>query len=282
MAAKIIDGDTIAAGLLQETKKKIDELKEKSVSPKLSVILVGESPASEIYVGKKKIACETLGVEFELLRFKETITEKEILETINELNLDFGTHGILVQLPLPKHIDKAKIISAVSPLKDVDGFTAFNLGLLCHGKEEIVSCTALAILKLIESTGQEIEGKDACIVNHSIVVGRPLSQLLLNRGATVTVCHAGTKDLGFFTKQADILVTAVGKPGLIKAEMVKPGAIVIDGGIAKENGKTKGDVDFDSAKEIASFITPVPGGVGPMTVACLMHNLAVLAEIQRK
>jgi len=282
MAAIIIDGDTIAAGILEETKKMVDGLKDKSVFPKLSVILVGENPASEIYIERKKLACETLGIEFELLRLRETITEKELAHTINELNFHFDTHGILVQLPLPRHIDRAKIIGGISPLKDVDGFTAFNLGLLCHGKEEIVSCTALAIVKLIESTGQEIAGKNACIVNHSIVVGRPLSQLLLNRNATVTICHAGTEGIDFFTRQADILVTAVGKPGLIKSDMVKAGAIVIDAGIARENGKTKGDVDFDAVKEIASYITPVPGGVGPMTVACLMQNLAKLAALQRK
>lgn len=282
MTAQIIDGDTIAAGILEETKKQVDALKGKSMFPKLSVILVGENPASELYVEKKKLAASALGIEFELLRFKESISERELIRAINELNFHFGTHGILVQLPLPKHIDKAKVIDAISPLKDVDGFTAFNLGLLCQGKEEIVSCTAQAILKLIESTGTVIQGKSVCIVNHSIVVGRPLAQLLLNRNATVTVCHAQTKDLCFFTKQADILVTAVGKPGLIKAGMVKQGAIVIDAGIAKENGKTKGDVDFNSVKEVASFITPVPGGVGPMTVACLLHNTALIASLQRK
>ena len=184
--------------------------------------------------------------------------------------------------PKPDGGDEEAILEEISPLKDVDGFTAFNLGLLALNQEGIVSCTALGILKLIESTGTKLEGKNACIVNHSVVVGRPLSQLLLNRNATVTVCHAATKDLASFTKNADLLITAVGKPGLIKAEMVKPGAIVIDAGISRQGEKTLGDVEFEAVKQVASFITPVPGGVGPMTVACLMQNTVTLAAMQAK
>lgn len=282
MAAKIINGDKIAASILEETKKKVGELKVRAISPKLVVILLGENPASEAYVGKKKIAAEALGIEFELLRFPEDFSEKELVSLLNELNFRVGAHAVLVQLPLPGHMDVARVLDAVSPLKDVDGFTAFNLGLLDHGREEIVSCTAYGILKLVESTGVRIEGANVCIINHSIIVGRPLAQMMLNRNATVTVCNAFTKDLASFTKKADVLVVAVGKHGLISADMVKPGAIVIDAGIARLDGKIVGDIDFEAVKETAGFITPVPGGVGPMTVACLMRNVAILASVQRK
>ncbi len=282
MGAKIIGGDKISAAILERTKKDCDALRKKNITPKLAVILVGSNKASELYIAKKRAACSALGIEFDLFRFKQSVEESEIVSLIKELNYKFGVHGILVQLPLPQGFDTARVIDSISPLKDVDGFTSFNLGLLCHGKEEIVSCTANGILKLIESSGKKIEGSRVCIVNHSIVVGRPLAQLLLNRNATVTVCNRFTKDLGSVTKEADILVTAVGKPGLIKPEMVKQGAVVIDAGIAKAGEKTVGDVDFAGVKEAASFITPVPGGVGPMTVACLMQNVVKLASLQRR
>ncbi len=282
MGAKIIGGDKIAAAVLERAKNDCDALKKRNITPTLSVILVGSNPASELYIEKKRLACKALGIEFDLFRFDQSVKESEIISLIKELNYKFGVHGILVQLPLPQHFDSARILDTISPLKDADGFTSFNLGLLCHGEEEIVSCTANGVLKLIESTGTKIEGSNVCVVNHSIVVGRPLAQLLLNRNATVTICNRFTKDLASFTKKADILVTAVGKPGLIKPEMVKQGAIVIDAGIAKLEGKTVGDVEFAGVKETASFITPVPGGVGPMTVACLMQNVVKLASLQRR
>jgi len=280
--AEVIDGAGIAASLLEQTKNEVDALKQRGISPTLAVILVGNNPASELYIEKKKLACEALGITFDLFRFKETVSEKELLELIKALNYKVGMHGILVQLPLPPKIDKHRILDSISPLKDVDGFTSFNLGLLAYGNEELASCTAKGIIKLIESTGLDPKGKNVCIVNHSIVVGRPLSQMILNRNATVTVCHQFTQDLASFTSKADILVTAVGKPGLITADMVKQAAIVIDAGIAKADGKTVGDVDFGEVSQKASFISPVPGGVGPLTVACLLQNVAKLASMQRK
>ncbi len=268
-----------AANLFKESNTLLEELRSKGVKPGLAVILVGNNPASELYIKKKKIACDELSITFELLRFDEKVSQEKILQTIDKLNNKETINAILVQLPLPKNFDTPKILNTISPLKDVDGFTAFNLGLLNYEKEEIVSCTAQGIVRLLESTGTVIEGSNACIVNHSIVVGRPLSQLLLNRGATVTICHSKTTDLAMHTKNADILITAVGKPKLINGTMVKSGAIVIDAGIAKENGKTVGDVDFESVKDIASYITPVPGGIGPMTIACLVFNVAKLAML---
>ncbi len=275
----ILTSKKTAANLFKETNSLLEGLRKKNVKAGLAVILVGNNPASELYVKKKKIACDELDITFELLRFDEKVSQEELLQTLSDLNNKETIHAVLVQLPLPKQLDTLKILNTVSPLKDVDGFTAFNLGLLNYGKEEIVSCTAQGIVKILESTGTVIEGSNACIINHSIVVGRPLAQLLLNRGATVTICHAKTTDLAMHTKQADILITAVGKPKLINGDMVKSGAVVIDAGITKENGKTVGDVDFESVKEVASYITPVPGGIGPMTIACLVYNVAKLASL---
>jgi len=282
MPAKVISSDKLAATVFRDADKEIVLLKSRHAIPSIAVILVGSSPASELYIEKKKQAADALGIDFDLFRFKESVSEREIITLISALNRKLNIFAILVQLPLPKHMKVQKVIDSISPLKDVDGFTSFNLGLLAHGEEGIVSCTAQAILRLIESTNAKIKGSNVCIVNHSIVVGRPFSQLMLNRGATVTICNEFTKNLGAFTKQADILVTAVGKPGLIKADMVKPGAIVIDAGIARQQGKTFGDVDFENVKKAVSFITPVPGGVGPMTVACLMQNVVKLTALQRK
>ena len=206
----VLTSKKTAANLFKETNSLLEELRKKNVKAGLAVILVGSNPASELYVKKKKIACDELGINFELLRFDKKVSQEELLQTISELNDKQTVNAILVQLPLPKNLDTPKILNTVSPLKDVDGFTAFNLGLLNYEKEKIVSCTAQGIVRLLESTGAVIEGSNACIVNHSIVVGRPLAQLLLNRGATVTICHAKTSDLAMHTKNADILVTAVG------------------------------------------------------------------------
>ncbi len=280
MPAQLIDGKEMAKAILIQAKKDVGQMLERRARPTLSVIQVGSDPASDLYVEKKKLACQSLGIEFDFYLYDTNISQRDLLIVVKELNSKFHTHGILVQLPLPGSIDTEKVINTISPIKDVDGFTAFNLGLLEHGKEGFVSCTAQSILKLIESTGQPLEGANACIANHSILVGRPLASLLLNKGATVTICHKQTKDLAEHTRKADILVTAVGKPGLIKAEMVKPGAIVIDAGINRQSNKILGDVDFEAVKDVASFITPVPGGVGPMTVACLMHNTVKAALLQ--
>jgi methylenetetrahydrofolate dehydrogenase (NADP+)/methenyltetrahydrofolate cyclohydrolase len=282
LPAKAIDGKALSKQVLEKAQKLAGLLKQKRIIPNLSVILLGNDPASELYVEKKKQACESLGLNFHLYEKKINVSEKEILLLITQLNFQSHVHGILVQLPLPEGISQNKVLNAITPVKDVDGFTAFNTGLLAHSQEGMVSCTAKGIVKLVESTGVKIPGSNVCIINHSIVVGRPLAQLFLNRNATVTVCHAHTKDLASFTKAADILVTAVGKPGLVTAEMVKPGAVVIDAGIAKKGGATVGDVDFEAVKEVAGFITPVPGGVGPMTVACLIENLVTAAAMQSK
>ena len=275
MPAKLIDGKKLSEEILAKAKERAAKLGKK---PVLAVILVGEDPASQVYIEKKRQACEKAGVQSKLYSFCGTVEQQEVLEQIKKLNEDSSVSGILVQLPLPKNFDRNTVLEAVSPAKDVDGFTAENMGKLSLGKEEMVSCTASGILKLIESTGTDVKGKNCCIVNHSIVVGRPLAQLLLNRDATVSLCHKFTKNLEEFTKNADILITAAGVPNLIKGEMVKQGAVVIDAGITRSNGKIVGDLEFDSVKEKASAVTPVPGGVGPMTVACLIENTVKAAE----
>lgn len=282
MAAKIIDGKKISESIIADVKKQVFELKAKGINPCLAVLLAGNNPASSFYVKKKQEACALAGIESRLFCFNETVSEKELLEQVAELNADKSVHGILVQLPLPKHVDFVKIINSVAPKKDVDGFTAANIGNLALGIEELASCTPKGIIKLIESTGVQIEGKNCCIVNHSIVVGKPLALLLLNRNATVSVCNKFTKKLEAETRRADILITAVGKKGLIGKSGIKKGAIVIDAGIFIENSRTFGDVDFEQAKQQASFITPVPGGVGPMTVACLMENTVIACKKQTK
>lgn len=278
MPAKLIDGQAVSKAVLDRVKKQVQSLKNQGVAPKLAVVLAGNNSASELYVEKKKKACGQLGIAFELARFGQDVSEQELIGAVRALDDRNDVHAILVQLPLPKSVDRFAVLDEVSPEKDADGFTSVNLGLLDHGNETIVSCTALGILKLVESTGTKIEGSNVCIVNDTIVVGRPLARLFMNRKATVEVCNFYTKDLAAHTRNADILVTAVGKPCLITGEMVKPGAIVIDAGISKSGEKTVGDVDFEAVKKVASFITPVPGGVGPMTIACLAGNVAALAS----
>lgn len=277
MPAKLIDGKKLSEEILARARERVSKLKQK---PVLAVVLVGDSPASQLYVEKKRQACEKVGVQSKLYSLCESASQEEVVAKVKELNSDSSVSGILVQLPLPKNFDRNQVLEAISSAKDVDGFSAENLGKLALGVEETVSCTASGIIKMIESTGTDLKGKNCCIVNHSIVVGRPLAQLLLNRNATVSVCNEFTKNLAEFTKKADVLITAAGVPGLIKKEMVKPGAIVIDAGIARDGKKVVGDVEFDSVKEIASAITPVPGGAGPMTIACLIENTVNAAENQ--
>jgi len=279
MPAKIIDGSAIAKCMLEEAREAAAALEKR---PKLAVILVGGDPGSKIYVQKKQQACEQAGIVSEVFHFPDAVPERELLERVRKLNADKSVSGILLQLPLPPNLGRNRLLEAIDPRKDVDGFTPKNIGRLALGIEGMVSCTPMGIIKLIESTGAELRGKNCCIISHSIVVGKPLAQLLLNRDATVTVCHKYTKNLSEFTKKADILITAAGVPGLITAGMVKKGAVVIDAGIAKKGGKTAGDVDFEKVSAVAGFITPVPGGVGPMTVACLMHNTVNAALLQRR
>ncbi len=276
MPAKIIDGKKIADVILNNLKSKIKNLKQK---PGLGLVLVGDNPASEIYVNFKEKTCKEMGFYCERFNLDKNIGELDLLKLVNDLNQKTNVHGILVQLPLPKQIDEHLIINSILPHKDVDGFTPINLGNLLSGKTIMAPATARAVLYLIESTGTKIEGKNAVVVGRSKIVGKPTAILLLDKNATVTICHSKTKNLADFTKKADILVVAVGKPKLITKDMVKEGAIVIDVGINKINGKVVGDVDFENVKYVASYITPVPGGVGPMTIAMLMDNTLKAMEL---
>lgn len=270
----ILDGKTLRKKILSGLKEKIDKLEQK---PNLVVILVGNNPASQIYVNNKNKIAHEIGIKSEVIVYPENVSENELLNKIEELNQDKNVTAILVQLPLPKHISKEKIINAISPDKDVDGFTPYNYGKLFSGeKPNVYPCTPKGILLLLDEYNIELEGKHAVVIGRSNIVGRPVAQMLLDRNATVTMCHSRTKNLEQITKTADILISAVGK-NIIKGEMLKSNCVVIDVGIFKdENGKTRGDVDFDSAINLASYITPVPGGVGPMTIASLMLNTVEL------
>lgn len=284
MSAKILEGKIFAAKIKEAVKKEMAELREKSgLVPGLAVILVGENPASKVYVANKERSCGEMGMYSVMVRLPENTTKEELLAHIARLNEDKAIHGILVQLPLPAHIapDEAEILQAIHPLKDVDGFHPENVGRLSIGEEGLIPCTPLGCIKMLELAGIEIEGKHAVIVGRSNIVGKPMYNLLLKRNATVTVCHSRTQELSRFTRQADILVAAVGKPHFITAEMVKPGAVVLDVGINRlPNGKLAGDVDFAAVKETAGAITPVPGGVGLLTIAMLMHNTVQAAKMQ--
>lgn len=272
----ILDGKALRDKLLAELKLKVDKFK---IKPSLVVILVGEDPASQIYVNNKKKTAEKLGINSEIINYPADISEDVLLDKINDLNKDETVTGILVQLPLPKHIDKFKVINAISPEKDVDGFTPENFGKLFAGEEPYVyPCTPKGILLLLDEYNIELDGRHVVIVGRSNIVGKPLSQMMLSRNATVTVCHSHTQNLSDITKTADIVVSAAGEK-IIEEKMLKSGCVVVDVGIFKdENGKTRGDVDFDKVSRKTSFITPVPGGVGPMTIASLMLNTVELFE----
>ena len=284
MSAKIIDGKAVAKEIRSEISERVAELKKKGVTPGLAVILVGENPASQLYVSFKEKACIELGMYSRKINLLATLTQEELLNIIHELNEDNQIHGILIQLPLPKQIDTNKIIEAISPEKDVDGFHPIDLGRMITGQDAFLSCTPYGILKLLKFSGIELTGKHAVIVGRSNIVGKPMGQILLNENCTVTFVHSQTRNLKEITQLGDILIVAIGIQEFIDASYVKPGAIVIDVGINKnEFGKTVGDVNFDQVKEIASYITPVPGGVGPMTITMLMRNTVKAAEaIYRK
>ncbi|MBI2144535.1 bifunctional methylenetetrahydrofolate dehydrogenase/methenyltetrahydrofolate cyclohydrolase FolD [Candidatus Woesearchaeota archaeon] len=269
MTATILDGKAVAERIKAAVKAEVAKRREK---PGLAAVIVGENPASRVYVGMKQKACEEAGIYSELHKLPEKATEKELLQLIERLNEDRKIHAILVQLPLPKHINEEKILAAVAVEKDVDGFNPVNAGKLAAGNEEAVPCTPKGIIRLLEEHKFEIGGKNAVVVGRSNIVGRPVAMMLLNRDATVTICHSKTKDLKQHTKNADILIAAVGKPKMITADMVKDGAAVIDVGTTKLGGKLTGDVDFEAVKKKAACITPVPGGVGPMTIAMLLEN----------
>ncbi|WP_440111963.1 bifunctional methylenetetrahydrofolate dehydrogenase/methenyltetrahydrofolate cyclohydrolase FolD [Acidovorax sp. BL-A-41-H1] len=279
MTAQLIDGNALSRQLRAEVAQRAAALTARGHQPGLAVILVGEDPASAVYVRNKIKACEDSGVRSIFEKYEATLSEAALLERIAALNADPAVHGILVQMPLPKHIDPHKVIEAISTSKDVDGYSVLSAGELMAGLEGFRPCTPYGSMKLIESTGQSIKGKHAVVIGRSNTVGKPMALLLLQANATVTVTHSGTPDLGYHTRQADIVVAAVGRANTLTADMVKPGAIVIDVGInRKADGKLCGDVDFESVKEVAGWITPVPGGVGPMTITMLLVNTIEAAE----
>lgn len=280
---QIIDGKKISAQIKEELKEKVALMKEQGITVTLAVIQVGNDPASTVYVGNKKKACEYIGIRSLSYELPEETKEEDLLSLISELNERKDVNGILVQLPLPKHISEEKVLDSISPLKDVDGFHPQNVGALCIGKPGFVSCTPAGIIQLLKRSGIEIAGKECVVIGRSNIVGKPMALLLLRENGTVTIAHSKTASLKEVTKKADILVAAVGKPRMITEDYVKEGAVVIDVGIHRnENNKLCGDVDYESVAPKCSAITPVPGGVGPMTIAMLMHNCVESVSLQNR
>lgn len=283
MAAQLLDGKTLSAQIKENLAKETEALRQKGINVGLAVIIVGDDSASRIYVNNKKKACEACGIYSEEYALDKNTTEEELLKLIDTLNHKKEINGILVQLPLPDGIDAEKVLLSISPEKDVDAFHPVNVGKIMIGNFDFLPCTPAGVMELIRLTGIEVSGKECVVVGRSNIVGKPQAMLLLHENGTVTICHSRTKNLKEVCRRADILVAAVGKPKFITADMVKEGAIVIDVGMDRdENGKLCGDVDFDEVKNVASAITPVPGGVGPMTIAMLMKNTVKAAEIQNK
>lgn len=279
MTAQLIDGNALAKRVREEVAGRTQALKAKGVQPHLAIVLVGEDPASQVYVKHKVADSEQTGLKATLERHPATLTEADLLARIRALNDDASVHGILVQLPLPKHMDSHKVIETISPAKDVDGFHVASAGALMVGQPGFWPCTPYGCLKMLDSIGYDLKGKHAVVIGRSNIVGKPMAMMLLGRDATVTVCHSRTRDLAAFTRQADVVVAAVGKRDVLTRDMVKPGAVVIDVGMNRNDaGKLCGDVDFDGVKEVAGWITPVPGGVGPMTRAMLLVNTLEAAE----
>lgn len=279
MSSVIINGKEIGQEIRTGVATRVQALKEKGITPGLAVILVGDNPASKTYVANKQKSCEQIGMYSELVKLPEEISEQALLEKICELNECASIHGILVQLPLPKHINEDKVIQTISPEKDVDGFSPISVGKMMLGQDTYLPCTPYGVMKMLEHAGIDVAGKHAVIVGRSHIVGKPMGQLLLQKDATVTYTHSKTPDLPSFTKQADILIAAVGRANFITSEHIKEGAVVIDVGINRnEDNRLCGDVDFDDVQGIASHITPVPGGVGPMTITMLLENTVQAAE----
>ena len=279
MTAQRIDGNALSQKLRAEVTSRTQILKAKGITPGLAVILVGENPASQVYVRNKVKACQDSGLHSLLEKYAEDMTEKALLDRIESLNQDPSIHGILVQLPLPKHIDSQKVIEAISPHKDVDGFHIASAGALMTGMPGFWPCTPYGFMKMLESIGYYLKGKHAVVIGRSNIVGKPMAMMLLQKNATVTICHSATPDLKAMTLQADVIVAAVGKRNVLTADMVKPGAVVLDVGMNRnDEGKLCGDVDFDGVEKVASYITPVPGGVGPMTITMLLVNTLEAAE----
>jgi methylenetetrahydrofolate dehydrogenase (NADP+)/methenyltetrahydrofolate cyclohydrolase len=277
---QIIDGKGIALEIRGEIAKEVEQLKQdRGFVPGLGVVLVGDNPASQVYVRMKEKACEQAGIYSEEHRLSAETTQEDLTKLVNELNSNPKIHGILVQLPLPDHLDENAILEAVDPKKDVDGFHPVNVGKLVTNQADLVACTPLGVIKLLEKIGCEIKGKNAVIVGRSNIVGKPTAMLLMHRHATITVCHSRTQNLPDVVRQADIVIAAIGRAKFIKGDWIKPGAVVIDVGINRqEDKKLVGDVDFEEAKEVAGWITPVPGGVGPMTIAMLLYNTLLAAK----
>ncbi|WP_305873916.1 bifunctional methylenetetrahydrofolate dehydrogenase/methenyltetrahydrofolate cyclohydrolase FolD [Helicobacter pylori] len=280
----LLDGQALAYDIEKDLKNKIQTITAQThKSPKLAVILVGKDPASITYVNMKIKACERVGMDFDLKTLQENITEAKLLSLIKDYNTDQNISGVLVQLPLPRHIDTKMILEAIDPNKDVDGFHPLNIGKLCTQKESFLPATPMGVMRLLEHYHIGIKGKDVAIIGASNIIGKPLSMLMLNAGASVSVCHILTKDISFYTQNADIVCVGVGKPDLIKASMLKKGAVVVDIGINHLNdGRIVGDVDFNNAQKVAGFITPVPKGVGPMTIVSLLENTLIAFEKQQR
>ncbi|MDO7824815.1 bifunctional methylenetetrahydrofolate dehydrogenase/methenyltetrahydrofolate cyclohydrolase FolD [Helicobacter pylori] len=280
----LLDGQALAYDIEKDLKNKIQIITAQTHKrPKLAVILVGKDPASITYVNMKIKACERVGMDFDLKTLQENITEADLLSLIKDYNTDQNISGVLVQLPLPRHIDTKMVLEAIDPSKDVDGFHPLNIGKLCTQKESFLPATPMGVMRLLEHYHIEIKGKDVVIIGASNIIGKPLSMLMLNAGASVSVCHILTKDISFYTQNADIVCVGVGKPDLIKASMLKKGAVVVDIGINHLNdGRIVGDVDFNNAQKVAGFITPVPKGVGPMTIVSLLENTLIAFEKQQR
>ena len=276
---ELIDGKKLAGEIRANLKIKCDELKQKGIKPKFAVIMVGDNKASQIYVRNKSRVAEQVGIDFEEYLLRENTKQEELIKQIKKLNEDKTIHGILLQSPIPNHLDINEAFRTITPEKDVDGFNPINVGKLCLNQDTFVSCTPYGIMKMLEAYNIKLEGKNVVILGRSNIVGKPLIQCCLNKNATVTVCHSKTKDIKKYTKDADIIMVAVGKAKFLTEDMIKDGAVIIDVGINRnEDGKITGDVDFENVSKKASYITPVPGGVGPMTIAMLMNNVIKAAE----
>ncbi|CAM3374634.1 bifunctional methylenetetrahydrofolate dehydrogenase/methenyltetrahydrofolate cyclohydrolase FolD [Nosocomiicoccus ampullae] len=277
MSAELLNGREIAKDYRAGLQEQVEALKEKGITPNLTVVIVGNDGASLSYVKSKNKAAEKIGMASDIVHLEESATEEEVLDTVRRLNEDENVHGILVQVPLPKQVDENKVLEAIAPEKDVDGFSPINIGRLYTGQETFIPCTPLGIMELLKHTGS-LEGKDVAVIGRSHIVGQPVAKLLTNENATVTLMHSRTKNMVEKLKDFDVVVSAVGKPGLVKGEDLKEGAIVIDVGNTVVDGKLVGDVDFDSAQEVASYITPVPGGVGPLTITMVLNNALIAAK----
>lgn len=281
--AQVIDGKALAKKIRENLKVECNELKEKGIVPKLAVIMVGDNPASKVYVRNKSKACEDVGIEYQEFLLKENTTQQELMDLINDLNRNKEINGILLQSPIPRHLDINEAFKSITYSKDVDGFTPSSVGKLCIGEDTFISCTPYGVMKMFEEYNIDLTGKDVVILGRSNIVGKPLIQCCLQKNATVTVCHSKTKNLEEHTRRADIIIVAIGQAKFVKENMVKDGAVVIDVGINRgEDGKLYGDVDFENVEKKASYITPVPGGVGPMTIAMLMNNVIKATKQQYK